>query len=99
MGKPQDSAFNALRAALSSSPILIHPNFDKPFFLFTDASDVAIGAILAQQDENQVDRLISYYSKTLSKAERNYSVTEQEFLAVLLSIKHFALSFMVPTSL
>lgn len=87
--KPQDSAFNALSATLSSPPILLHPDYDKPFLLFTDASNVTIGAILAQQDENQVDHPISYYSKTLSKAERNYSVTEQEYLAVLLFIKHF----------
>ena len=87
--EPQDSAFNALRASLSLPPILIHPNFNKPFLLFTDASNVSIGAILAQQDKNKVDHPISYYSKTLSKAERNYSVTESKCLAVLPSIKHF----------
>ena len=85
----QDSAFNALREALASSPVLVHPDFDKPFVLFTDASDVAVGAILAQLDKHKVDHPIAYYSKTLSKAERNYSVTERECLAVLLAIKQF----------
>ena len=85
----QDSAFNALREALASSPVLVHPDFDKPFVLFTDASNVAVGAILAQLDENKVDHPIAYFSKTLSKAERNYSVTERECLAVLLAIKQF----------
>ena len=69
--------------------MLVHPDFDQPFILFTDASDVAIGAILLQRDENKVNHPIAYYSKTLSRAERNYSVTKRECLAVLLAIKHF----------
>lgn len=85
----QEASFVALCAALASSPVLIHPDFKKPFLLFTDASDVAIGAILSQCDEDGVDHPIAYYSKTLSKAERNYSVTERECLAVLLAIKHY----------
>ncbi len=88
-GEEQESLFRALIEALATSPCLVHPDFDKPFILFTNASDVAIGAILAQHDENKVDHPIAYYSKTLSKAERNYSVTERECLAVLLAIKHF----------
>ena len=70
-GEEQDTAFWALFSALATSPVLIHPNFDKPFILFTDASDVAVGAILSQRDKNQVDHPIAYYSKTLSQAERN----------------------------
>ena len=88
-GEEQESAFRALTEALATSPVLVHPDFDKPFILFTDASDVAVGAILAQHDDNKVDHPIAYYSKTLSKAERNYSVTERECLAVLLAIKQF----------
>lgn len=69
--------------------MLVHPNFDQPFLLFTDASDVAIGAILLQRNKNKVNYLIAYYSKTLLRAKRIYSVTKREFLAVLLAIKHF----------
>ncbi|CAG8845259.1 36265_t:CDS:2, partial [Gigaspora margarita] len=43
----------------------------------------AIGAILSQKDEQDKERVISYASRTISMAERNYSVTEQECLAVI----------------
>lgn len=66
-----------------------HPDFDKLFVLFTDASNVSVGAILAQLDESKVNHPVAYFSKTLSKAERNYSVTEREYLVVLLAIKQF----------
>lgn len=70
-GDKKTGAFSALCEALKSSPILVHHNFKIPFILFTDISNVAIGAILFQRDLDGVDYLISYYSKTLSKLERN----------------------------
>jgi hypothetical protein len=87
--KEQFRSFELLKHSLSHSPILIFPNFNKVFYLYTDASDIALGAILAQLDENNFDHPIAYYSKTFSKAERNYSVSERECLAVIASIKHF----------
>lgn len=88
-GEEQESSFRALIKALATLPLLVRLNFDKPFIMFTNVSDVAIGAILAQHEENKVDHPIAYYSITLSKAERNYSVTKLECLAVLLTIKQF----------
>jgi hypothetical protein len=88
-GLEQQEAFDCLRNSLMSSEVLVHPNFDKPFVLYTDASDIAVGAILAQINSKGVDLPVAYYSKTLLKAERNYSVTERECLAVLLGVKHF----------
>lgn len=46
-GDEQEAIFNALFKALSSSHILVHPDFDKPFALLTDASDVAFSEILS----------------------------------------------------
>lgn len=85
----QDTDFHALCEALSSKPVLIHPDFDLSFILFTNASNVTIKAILSQQDSNLVNHLVAYYNKILSRADRNYSVTEREWLAVLLTIKRF----------
>lgn len=99
MGRRTRVRLSCLTKALATSPVLVHPDFNKPFILFTNGNDVAFGVILAQHDENMVDHPITYYSKTLSKAKRNYSVTEQEFLAVLLVIKQFALSCTGLTSL
>ena len=70
-----ETAFNELRHQLSSAPILAHPNFERPFILDTDASDVGIGAVLSQQDDEGRERVIMYGSHLLSKPERKYYVT------------------------
>ena len=74
---------------LSSAPILVYPDYNKTFYLYTDASDLALGVILAQLNSSGLDHPIAYYSKIFTKAEKNYSVSEKECLAVLLGIKHF----------
>ena len=76
------SAFEHLKSCLVSAPILAYPTLEDPFILDTDASEVAIGAVLSQV-QNGVERVIAYGSKTLSRAERNYCVTRRELLAVV----------------
>ncbi|CAG8703591.1 48_t:CDS:2, partial [Gigaspora rosea] len=63
------------------APVLAYPNFDQPFLLFTDASDTSLGAILAQKDSKKQERVISYASRSLSPAKRNFTTTEKECLA------------------
>ena len=62
---------------MTSTPVLAYPNTDDPFILDTDASDVAMGAVLSQVQEGQ-ERVVAYGSKTFSKSERNYCVTRKE---------------------
>ena len=81
----QLSAFRGAKEALQDSVLLHHPDPSAPLSLTTDASDVAVGAVLAQAD----DRPISFFSKKLSDAERKYSTFDRELLAVFLAIKHF----------
>ena len=88
-GPEQQASFESLKATLKAAPILVYPDFDKEFVLYTDASNLAIGAILAQLDENGVDHPIAYASRVLNKHERNYSVTEKECLAVIFAVKQF----------
>ena len=84
----QETSFNILKERLCSEPILLFPDFSKPFILTTDASDDAIGAVLSQiQDE--LEHPVAYLSRTLNKAEHNYSTTEKECLAVLYALSHF----------
>lgn len=83
-----DESFNELKRRLLCTPILSHPDFSKKFTLTTDASDVAIGAVLSQQHPNKAG-VIAYYSRVLSPAERNYSVFEKEALAIISAIKEF----------
>ena len=82
-------AFDKLRHLLVSPPILVFPDSSKPFILDTDASDFGIGAVLSQVDDDGQERVVAYASRTLSKAERNYSVTRKELLAMVTFISHF----------
>jgi hypothetical protein len=56
--------------------------------LDTDASNVGIGGVLSQVQDGH-ERVISYFSKTLSKVERNYCVTRRELLAIVKTLEHF----------
>ncbi|CAG8634645.1 3519_t:CDS:10, partial [Cetraspora pellucida] len=82
-GNQQQDAFEKLKEHLISAPILRYPDFDKTFYLHTDASGTGLGAVLAQKGEKNKEHVISYASRSLSKAERNYSATESECLATV----------------
>ena len=89
-GLEQRNSFNDLRKALSKEPILQYPDINKQFVLTTDASDIALGSILSQ-DHDGHDLLIAYHSRVLTKAERSYSATDKECLAIIDSIEHFSI--------
>lgn len=82
-------AFDDVKAILSNAPVLVTPDYQKQFILTVDASDVGIGAVLAQNDENEVPRPISYFSKKLNSYQKNYSTIEKECLAIVLALQHF----------
>nr|GEX66264.1 DNA-directed DNA polymerase [Tanacetum cinerariifolium] len=81
-------AFQTLKRKLTEAPILIAPDWDMPFELMCDASDFAIGAVLGQRQEKHF-RTIHYASKTMTKAESNYTTTEKEMLAVVYAFEKF----------
>lgn len=83
-----DQAFQRLKEALISAPVLANPEFKEPFIIETDSSDLAVGAVLVQVLQGE-RKCIAYYSKKLSHTQRKYSATERECLAVLLSIENF----------
>jgi hypothetical protein len=82
-------AFKTLKQRLISSPILVHPDFDQPFMIFTDASATGLGAILSQKDDEDRERVVRYASRRTSDSERNYSATNLECLGVVWAVKHF----------
>ena len=87
-GEEQDTAFKGIKSALTRAPVLARPDFTKPFIIQCDASNSAIGALFAQIFEDGEHPII-YASRTLTPAERNYSTTEKECLALLWAIKKF----------
>ena len=64
-----------------TTPVLVFADFKKPFKFFTDASVEGLCAVLYQEQEGR-DRVIAYDSRRLNKAEKNYPVHKQEFLAL-----------------
>ncbi len=73
---------------LTSSPVLIFLDFSEEFTLCTDASDIGLGGIL-MQEKNGEPQPIAYASRLCNAAERNYSITERETLAVIYCLEHF----------
>ena len=81
-------AFDKLKRALVSAPILAYPNFREPFLLFVDASSIGMGFTLAQI-QNGKEVFIAYNGRGLNKAEQNFCTTEREALALVEGIKKF----------
>ncbi|KMQ82914.1 enzymatic polyprotein endonuclease reverse [Lasius niger] len=84
----QSEAFNILKTALCSEPVLQYPDFTKSFILTTNASGYAIGGVLSQGQIGK-DLPIAYTSRVLNAAEQNYSTIEKECLAIVYCTNHF----------
>ena len=86
---PQQTAYNTLLQAFTTAPILTFPDPEKPYRLITDASNFTIRAILEQPHALNRWHPITYYSKSLQPAERNYEIRNKELLAIILALEHF----------
>ncbi|XP_031347958.1 uncharacterized protein K02A2.6-like isoform X1 [Photinus pyralis] len=84
-----DRAFAEIKKLISSDKILIHFDPHKPIVVTTDASKQGIAACLAHQLDNGDLRPVAFISRTLSKAEENYSVLDKEALAIYWAVKKF----------
>ena len=80
-------AFEGVKAAMCSAPVLASPDFSKPWIILTDCSGTTMGAALVQKDENGIERPVAYASCTLSEAQKNYSISESEGLAVCWAVR------------
>jgi hypothetical protein len=78
---------DTLKVRLTTAPILAYPREEGRFILDTDASGTAIGAVLSQEQDGQ-EKPILFFSRALTKEERNYCVTRRELLAVISAVKH-----------
>ena len=84
-----EDAFNTLKSYLGSQDhVLALPDFNKMFVIECDASKYGIGGVLSQKTGKHFQP-VAFFSKHLSKTERNYSTSERELLAIVLSVEHF----------
>jgi hypothetical protein len=87
-GEAQQLAFEELKRAISTPPVLQVPDFSKEFVLVCDSSDVAISAVLNQRREGALAPF-AFASRLLSPAERKYAIHEKECLAVVWGCERF----------
>ena len=81
-------SFEELKAYLTTAPIVRAPNWQLPFKVMCDASDLAVRAVLRQRAEGK-PYVVYYASKTLNEAQRNYTTTEKELLVVVYALDKF----------
>ena len=82
------SSFNTIKESLAQATLLSHPKPDASLSIATDASDLAVGAVL-QQFVHGSWQPLAYFSRTLSPTEKRYSTFDRELLGIYLAIKHF----------
>lgn len=87
-GNEEQVAFQQLKTALSMAPVLAYPDDKLPFVIAADASDLAVGAVL-QQDQGKGLQPIAYFSRKLRGIELNWSTHEKEALAQGLALKEW----------
>jgi hypothetical protein len=74
---------------MATAPILVYPDWEKPFHIHVDASTIALGAIMAHLRESELDNPIAFSSIKLSKSEKNYNTTKREGLAMVYVLQEF----------
>jgi hypothetical protein len=82
-------AFQDLKAIFTTTPILVHPDFSKPFNMETDASDFALGAVLSQEGDGRWFHPVVFYSRKFYAAEINFKIHDKELLTIVDSFREW----------
>jgi hypothetical protein len=77
---------DTLKQRLVTTPILIFLDWNKEFHVHVDASSIALGVVLSQPGEGDIDHPIAFASRKLSISEKNYTTTEREGLAMVYAL-------------
>jgi hypothetical protein len=88
-GQEQQQAFDTLKQAFSSSPVLVTYDYTKKTVLETDASDWACGGVLSQYDNEGILRPVAYFSSRHSPTECNYEIYDKELLAIIKALEEW----------
>lgn len=84
-----EQALGGLKEALIKKVVLAYPQTDKPYKLYTDASQYSFGAVLMQDDERGIQRPVHLVSRQFNDAQKRYSVIEKEGYALVFALKYF----------
>ena len=85
-GEKEDILFEALKEAIRKTNILRHPDFEKPFYVQTDASNTALGAVLLQDFGKGILEPIEFASRKLAANELNWHVSDKELIAIVFAL-------------
>ena len=80
----EQKAFNTIKKVISEEVLLHYPDFNQKFVIHTDASQTQLGAVISQNNKP-----IAFYSRKLNPAQRRYTTTERELLAIVETLKEF----------
>ena len=95
--KACQEAFERLKSLLTTAPIVRPPNWSLPFELMCDANDYAVGVVLSQREDGK-PYVVYYASKTLNNAQKNYTTTEKDLVAVVFTLDKFR-NYLLGTSI
>ena len=85
----EQKSFDQMKTSLTTVPVLVHFDPNKPITGETDASNYVCSGILSQQQEDGSWRPVAYRSKTMSKAQCNYDIHDKELLAIMQALKEW----------
>ena len=84
-----EKAFQRIKFKLINPPVLAYPDFDRPFRLYTDASDFSVAFVLAQDGDDGKERYVAFGGQMLVNYQLRYTVTEKEMFGVYAGVKYF----------
>ena len=87
--KECEISFEELKCLLCSYPVLAFPRISEPFIVEVDASDLAVGGVLLQDDSNGKSHPVAYFPNTLQAAQRKWSTYSKEAHALVLALRHW----------
>jgi len=88
--RKEQAAFEDLRTAVTTAPVLVSPQESDPFRIKADSSDFATGAVLSQQSTTDGKwHPVVFYSKSLSSVEQNYEIYDKEMLAIIRALEEW----------
>lgn len=87
--KQCQKSLDVLKEKMGTAPILVFSDWNKEFHVHVDASSIALGIVLAQLGPGEIDHPIAFASKKWSKAQKNYSTTKRDGLALVYALQKF----------